>query len=522
MTSATRSKFLYKIFAIALPLIFIISALVFVTFLKKGFEDVRRQLILKDSSYASFEASENLRSAITEKVNILVSIANPHHHIFGREPDHFHSLTKSVRNSIDGFFSISWVDPNMTVRWVESDEKVPAAKGRKATKNVYPYLEESRKTRKPQVSHVGTLFEGSRGFGIFVPIYSPNNVFKGWLTGTVVIEDFLADFFKKRASEDLNVLMKWKSQDSYIFRLGREQPLEEYGLQFETQIYNQVLDVAVDTNQQLLYSEQRLRWNIIFISFYIAIAVISMFLFYIIRSQFKFIKLNSDLRRDKTIISVLSHDIATPLTILIESAKRLKEKLGNQFEEETNRILKSAEKQKELLIKARSFHATNLGKIKINLEPIHVSEIITETLSLYKHHLTEKNISFHVEMRDGILRVLADPMSAVHNVLGNVISNSIKFSKPGTKINIASYKYKKKYVVIEVTDQGAGIPPEIINALFEYNRHSTRKGTDGETGTGLGMLQIKAFMDYYNGAVEIISNEAGTSIKLLFLNADQI
>src|SRR5690606_2515071 len=120
---------------------------------------------------------------------------------------------------------------------------------------------------------------------------------------------------------------------------GQIQPIEEYGLRFQTKIFNQVLDVAVDTNQQILQGLQRNHWNVIFYSFYIAVILISIFLFYIIRAQFKFIKLNSDLRRDKTIISVLSHDIATPLTLLIESAKRLKDKLGGQYESEIERIL---------------------------------------------------------------------------------------------------------------------------------------------------------------------------------------
>lgn len=521
MTSAVRSKFLYKVFAISVPIVFIVLSLIFVTYTKNSFENTRSELVIKESAYASFEASENLRSAITEKVNILLAIGEPHHHIFGKEPEHFHDLAKSVRKTIKGFFSISWVDPDMIVRWVDSDEELPAAKNQKATEKVYSYLTESRETRQPQITHIGRLFEGSQGFGIFVPIFSPTNEFKGWLTGTIIIEDFLSLFFDRRNYDDFNVLMKWKSQDSYIYRLGIEQPPEAYGLHFETVIYNQVLDVSVDANQDELLLKQKQRWNIIFISFYVAIAVIATFLFYMIRNQFKFIKLNSDLRRDKTIISVLSHDIAAPLTVLIESAKRLKEKLAGQHFDDLERILKSAEKQKDLLNKARSFHATNLGKTKLHLEPAHVSDLITEALSLYKDQFTEKDISYHVEMRDGILRVLTDPTSAVHNVLGNVISNSIKFSKSGTKIQIASYKLKNKHVVIEIRDQGTGIPTEIIDSIFEYNRNSTRKGTNGEVGTGLGMLQIKAFMDYYNGAVKIETSSKGTSIKLIFLNADQ-
>ncbi len=518
-----RGRVFYKTFAVLLPVAFIISALIFVTYIKTSFEDIRAQLVLKDSSFASFEASENLRHVISEKVNILVAAAATLSTSFGDDRARFLSGAHAIRESSPGFFSISWVDPSEVVRWVVSDEEVPAALNQKLRSDVKGYIEESRVTGQPQLSHVGNLYSGLRGFVVFVPIYTRDKLFKGWVAGTIVVEDFLHDFFSKRLKDDsLGVLMKWKNQDSYIFQLGEARPPDSYSLRFETKIYNQILDVAVSKDPATLIKKQKTHWNLIFISFYVAIAAIAIFLFYVIRTQFKVMKLYSDLRRDKAIISVLSHDIATPLTILIESAKRLKEKVGDKLQGEVDRILRSAEKQKDLLTKARAFHATNLGKTKIYIEPVDVSELITETLSLYSDRLSEKNISYKVDMKDGLLRVLADPMSAAHNVLGNVISNAIKFSRSGTKITLSTYRYKKSYVVIEVKDQGSGIPKEIINSLFDYSSHSTRTGTHGETGTGLGMLQIKAFMEYYKGAVEVSSDENGTTIRLIFRDADQV
>jgi signal transduction histidine kinase len=88
----------------------------------------------------------------------------------------------------------------------------------------------------------------------------------------------------------------------------------------------------------------------------------------------------------------------------------------------------------------------------------------------------------------------------INTVLRNLISNAIKFSDKGKKISVIIGKYAEdeKYVTISVRDEGVGIKEETINKLFRVDTKITTKGTGGETGTGLGLILCKEFIEKHN------------------------
>jgi signal transduction histidine kinase len=508
-------KFIFKLLAIIVPSAFIFTSLLISAYIKKSYQTTENELIHEETQFASFELAENLKRDVTSRVTYLQSAAQGRPDIFPLNKPYFEKITAIIFQNIPGFLAVNWIDPEGYIRWIYPVEPNINAKGKNVLEkeNVKNYLEESKATKTPKISHVVDLFQGRKGLIIYVPIYD-RGTFKGWYNGVIDIVDFLNKFFELRKLENIHVIMKWKGHDEYIYSHG-ESSAHTTKIELESQILNQTLIVQVDLNRDsiLIHRSKNLENTFTFI--YISIGIIAIFIFYLVRSQFAFMYLNRTLSRDKILLNILTHDMATPLTLISENIKRLKDKLKGTDYPEIERIARSSDKQKELLSRVRSFHAINMGKIQVELIPVSTMEIITETIAHFEQQLSEKEISCEVQSPDGIIYGCTDRVTAINNVMANVLGNAIKFSNSKSKIIIKTYKYKK-YVVIETIDQGRGISDEILANIFEEDEITSTRGTQGEAGTGLGMLQIKSFMELYKGDVRIQTSESGTSVRLYF------
>src|SRR5690606_22548494 len=105
---------------------------------------------------------------------------------------------------------------------------------------------------------------------------------------------------------------------------------------------------------------------------------------------------------------------------------------------------------------------------------------IGEALSTFEEQLKQKEITCEVQPPKETLYCLTDRVTASYNVLENVLSNAIKFSKSKSKIVIRTYS-QKNFVIIEVEDNGIGISKDTLSNLYSEQLTST-KGTQGEVG----------------------------------------
>jgi signal transduction histidine kinase len=103
-------------------------------------------------------------------------------------------------------------------------------------------------------------------------------------------------------------------------------------------------------------------------------------------------------------------------------------------------------------------------------------------------------------------------------ILRNLVSNSIKFTPPHGKINIKT-ENNPDFITISVCDNGVGIDPQILPKLFDISEVITTKGTDGETGTGLGLLLCKGFVEKHGGKIWAESEPGKGSEFKFTLNA---
>ena len=94
----------------------------------------------------------------------------------------------------------------------------------------------------------------------------------------------------------------------------------------------------------------------------------------------------------------------------------------------------------------------------------------------------------------------------ISTILRNLISNSIKFTHRNGKITVSSSKKNDNgFITVKISDTGVGMDKNQINDLFHIDKNMRRKGTENETGTGLGLILCKEFVEKHKGYIDVES-----------------
>ena len=104
----------------------------------------------------------------------------------------------------------------------------------------------------------------------------------------------------------------------------------------------------------------------------------------------------------------------------------------------------------------------------------------------------------------------------INTVIRNLLSNAVKFSNNNGTI-IVSCKPEKDQILIKIEDNGIGISPEDLERLFKIDQYYSTTGTEGETGTGLGLIICKEFVEKNKGKITVESNVGKGTIFSVYL-----
>lgn len=214
---------------------------------------------------------------------------------------------------------------------------------------------------------------------------------------------------------------------------------------------------------------------------------------------------------NSALVSLLTHDVANPLTGLLGILSLLEHRFQGADHEYFLRMFSCASDIQAIVENVRLLRATANGKISLRLTPVDLIEYLDRTIAVLKGRLQEKGIELvkTYELTSGsAIRVTAEPVSLQFSVLQNILSNAIKFSHPGSRI-VVSIEPCAGRVLLIVRDHGVGIPSAMLPHLFEPATVTTRAGTRGERGTGFGLPLVKMFVERYGGSIAISSRESG-------------
>lgn len=238
-------------------------------------------------------------------------------------------------------------------------------------------------------------------------------------------------------------------------------------------------------------------------------------------------KLESINKDNITLLSIVCHDISTPVMIANYSLSKLTSSLENlnfAGSLDIQKIQNNLNAVVEILNRVKDIHSVKLGKLEPQIQSLDVETLICEVIQMYQPLCEKKEISIEFIAKNQILKkVLLDPVLFKNQILGNLISNAIKFSEKGQKIEIHLVE-KNDFIQIDVVDYGRGIAHSKFSKIFEINHPTSTRGTDSEVGSGLGLPTAKAIIEKMAGEISVsnrnIMNESdmgkGTVFSLRF------
>ena len=223
----------------------------------------------------------------------------------------------------------------------------------------------------------------------------------------------------------------------------------------------------------------------------------------------KYVKELEELNTHKeSVLAILSHDLRSPLSAIIGTAKYLKENFHKMKPEVVQEMLdllyKSSTDELDMLdylvewarIKyaAEAFSPTKLKLIEYIDK---VFDTLNETASINTinlHHEIEENTS-----------VFADGKMLI-SIIQNIVSNAIKHTEKGGTITVSA-KSKDDKIIVQVKDTGVGMSKEIMDKLFTPQMKSLSEARKKNKGAGIGLLLVKGFLEKNDGEIWVESIE---------------
>lgn len=204
--------------------------------------------------------------------------------------------------------------------------------------------------------------------------------------------------------------------------------------------------------------------------------------------------------------SILAHDIKGPLNSLTAFLDIMSNHLDEMSKEDiqfmSSSLNRSVKNLYQLLENVLSWSRSQMGVIEYNFEELPLKNVIKENLQLLQMTAANKGIELHDEVPSDVV-VYADRPS-LNTIVRNLLSNALKFTNEGGSVSVGAFVDGQKATVY-VRDTGVGMPKEIQERLFKVDKRVSTKGTANETGTGLGLILVKEFVERNGGEIWVES-----------------
>jgi len=211
--------------------------------------------------------------------------------------------------------------------------------------------------------------------------------------------------------------------------------------------------------------------------------------------------------RDK-FYSIIAHDLKSPFNSLIGFSNLLNDEYADFSDEERKQFItiirNSSEEIFALLENLLDWARKNSDKIKFKPIKVDLQQIVRQTVQLQEKNAEQKKISINNQIPKNAY-VYADE-NMLRTVIRNLMSNALKFSNEKGSVSFTTTNIDG-FVYCTITDSGIGMSKKTKENLFNIETKIKRKGTANETGTGLGLLLCKDFIERNGGSLTVESTE---------------
>ena len=217
-----------------------------------------------------------------------------------------------------------------------------------------------------------------------------------------------------------------------------------------------------------------------------------------------------ELRR--RLINDVSHELNTPLSVIMLEAKGLRDGLQTA-ENASDHIIQEVDRLRGLVTDLDWLAETDQGELRLTLEASSVQELAAAELDRWQPQAQARQVNLSLQVADVLPKVRLDRMR-MSQALGTVIGNAIRCSEDGGSIEIRVSLEGGDKLSISVTDDGIGIDAADLPHIFDRFYRTDQSRSRGIGGTGLGLAITRAIVDAHGGTIAAASPGPGQGVTV--------
>ena len=222
------------------------------------------------------------------------------------------------------------------------------------------------------------------------------------------------------------------------------------------------------------------------------------------------------------LLSVVSHELKTPLTSIRMAAHLLlEERVGPLTSKQTELLMaarEDADRLQKIIEDLLDMGRLESGRVELDLRSEPVERLVSDALTPLEPSFHDHGIELQMDVPADTPPVLADP-ARIDHVFSNLLTNALKFTAPGGRVGVSA-QAEAEFVRFVVQDTGIGIPQEFLGRIFERFFRVPRENQPG--GAGLGLAIAKEIVEAHGGHIAVQSHQGqGSRFSFTLQRADR-
>jgi len=223
-----------------------------------------------------------------------------------------------------------------------------------------------------------------------------------------------------------------------------------------------------------------------------------------------------NLMKDR-LFSIIGHDLKNPINS-IKGFAELTAKRFDSIDEEKKKyflslIIESTKQVSQLLDNLLDWARTQTTGISYSPSDIDLVDLIQSNIRFISQLSNNKEVDVIFDSNHKNMTIYADE-NLTNTIFRNLLTNAIKYTPSNGRVLLSVETETGKNARITIADNGIGMSSDQLNNLFKLDKVESQKGTNGETGTGLGLILCKEFVEKQGGSISVLSKKGfGTTVS---------
>lgn len=212
-------------------------------------------------------------------------------------------------------------------------------------------------------------------------------------------------------------------------------------------------------------------------------------------------------RLKSAFVGVVSHELRTPLTAMKAFAENLLDGVAGELNAKQHdyisRIQRNAERLTRMINELMDLSKIEAGKVELRAQELSLAELFADVLDVFRPLAQRKGVALDVTSDERLPHVQAD-RDKLYEVLANLLENAVKFTPARGRVEITTKVLNDRYLEVEVSDTGCGIPQEHLARIFD-KFYQVQSISSNHGGAGLGLAIAKGLVELHGGTMAVES-----------------